>query len=171
MTGKLSKEFMSTNRQSWSIRRPKESAERVSDGRSAQKDNGKINRERRCTVKEGGGWRAHATVKCISGGTHPVRWNWTLWKNIVLGQAESGSLGSLLGRGMQTQEENGTWVSSISMENTDLTHIRRKFYETVAMFTRTNCAAGCDAVTTFKTSHESRSGWNPQEQWKKLSNK
>lgn len=38
---------MSTNRQSWSNRRPKERAGKASDWRSAQKDNGKIRRERK----------------------------------------------------------------------------------------------------------------------------
>lgn len=48
----------------------------VSDGGSAQKDNGKINRGSGWAGEEGE--RAHATLKCISGDTHPVRWNWTL---------------------------------------------------------------------------------------------
>lgn len=56
MAGKPSKEFMSANRQSWGNRRPEERAGRVSDGRSAQKDNSKIRRERErergCTVLE-----------------------------------------------------------------------------------------------------------------------
>lgn len=83
MAGEPNKEFMSTNRQSWSNRRPKERAGRASDGRSAQKDNGKIRRERerdkeREDVLYRRKKRAHATVKCISGDMHPVRWNRTL---------------------------------------------------------------------------------------------
>lgn len=75
------KEFMSTNRQGWSNRRPKESAGRGSDGRSAPKDKGKIRREREkedVLYRRKQKKRVHATAKCISGDTHPVRWNQTL---------------------------------------------------------------------------------------------
>lgn len=89
---------MSTNRQRPG--RQREEAERLSDGRSGREDNSQ-DRQREMMKMEKRGWRErdrekkrkHATVKCISGNMHPVRWNWTRWKNIVPGQAQSESLG------------------------------------------------------------------------------
>ncbi len=74
MTREPSKEFMSTNRQRVGVTDSKKRKQRVSDGRSVQKEivattAGSTERER---MK-----REHATVKCISGNMHPVRWNWT----------------------------------------------------------------------------------------------
>ena len=127
MTREPSKEFMSTNRQRVGVTdSKKEKAERVSDVRSVQKEI--VETTARSTERERG-WRGekreHATVKCISGNMHPVRWNWTRWENIVLGQSQSESLGWLL----LTRAEHSwgrkrvqTWVSAILPLNFVKTH-------------------------------------------------
>lgn len=150
MTREQSKECMSANRQRVGVTdgKKKEQKGRVMGGVCKKK----LWRQLRDRQRGWGGeWREHATVKCISGNMHPVRWNWTRWENIVLGQAESESLGwLLLTRAEQLREKAGANLSqrhftTYFVENTLWTiMIWRIFIKTTMLLSYSFCS-----LTTF----------------------